>query len=49
MSWQVKSGHTGPESILGIGHILKGVEVERVHVVKEDPQRFISKAKVRGS
>lgn len=45
----MKSGHTGPESILGTGHILKGVEVERIHGVKEDSQRFISKAKVRGS
>lgn len=45
----MKSGHTGPESILGIGHILKGVEAERIHGVKEDPQRFTSKAKVRRS
>lgn len=49
MSWQGKSGHTGPELMLGIGRILKAVEAERTHGVKEDPQGLISKAKVRGS
>lgn len=45
----MESGHTGPEPTLGIRHLIKGVEAERIHGVKEDPQRFTSKAKVRGS